>query len=230
MERRLLPELMDDPALDAAAHHAALRGLRRINAVSGSAGVLWRAIERIAARRGLRSVSVLDVACGGGDLLGRLARRAGRSDLDVRLAGCDISPRAIDHARQSVAPADVELFVADAVGGAIEKRYDFVTTTLFLHHLDDGDSIRLLRSLRDTAVHAVLVDDLVRGRVGYGLAWAGCRLLTRSPIVHYDGPASVAGAYTVAEARRLGENAGLTSARFTRHWLCRFLMEWERPS
>lgn len=229
MERRLQPELMDAPGLDVAQHQAALRGLRRINAVSGVSRVLWNAIRRIAAKRGLSRFRVLDVACGGGDLVASLSRHARRSGASVRFAGCDISQVAVAQAKEASTDNSIDFFVTDAVNDPIPDGYDFVTSTLFLHHLDWPSSLRLLENMRQAAGQAVLVDDLIRCRTGRLLAWTGCRLLSRSPIVHYDGPVSVLGAYKVEEARRLAREAALDGARFIRHWPCRFLMEWERP-
>jgi len=70
---------------------------------------------------------------------------------------------------------------------------------------------------------------LVRTRFGYALAWAGGRLLTRSPIVHTDGPLSVRAAFTLDEFGTLAERAGLRGATFRRHWPQRFLFAWRKP-
>jgi len=72
----------------------------------------------------------------------------------------------------------------------------------------------------------VLVDDLVRSRWGYLLAWTGCHVLSGSRIVHVDGPISVAAAFTPSEALFLAERAGLQGASLTRHWPQRFLLTW----
>ena len=39
---------------------------------------------------------MLDVACGGGDVLITLARWAAKAGLDIELAGCDASREAVD--------------------------------------------------------------------------------------------------------------------------------------
>jgi hypothetical protein len=100
--------------------------------------------------------------------------------------------------------------------------------SLFLHHLDEPQAVELLRRMSESARHLVLVNDLIRGRLGYALAWLGTRLLTRSRVVHVDGPLSVEGAFTRAEALELAERAGLHGATIVRRWPCRFLLTWQR--
>src|SRR5437762_3169037 len=70
--------------------------------------------------------------------------------------------------------------------------------------------------------------DLRRGLGGLVLAHVACRLLTRSDVVHVDGPRSVEAAFTIAEARALAERAGLTGAVVGRRWPFRFLLTWEK--
>jgi 2-polyprenyl-3-methyl-5-hydroxy-6-metoxy-1,4-benzoquinol methylase len=228
MPRLLTPERMDDPKIDPLEHRQALRGLRRINRMSRSASVVWGAMLRRYRRTAGGRLSVLDVACGGGDLLIELAKRARRAGVSVEWSGCDVSPTALDHARSAASKAGVKIvfFPHDVIAEPLGKTYSFVSSTLFLHHLGRPDAVRLLENLRGAASEAVFVDDLVRSRRGYLLAWLGCRLLSRSPIVRFDGPASVRGAFTPAEARELAHEAGLHGVTVRTHWPCRYLMEW----
>ena len=87
----------------------------------------------------------------------------------------------------------VRFFNLDVLNEPIPAGYDVVTCSLFLHHLDEADACSFLRKAADAAGRLLLVNDLVRGPVGYLLAWSGCRLLSRSPVVWHDGPVSVAG-------------------------------------
>lgn len=227
--RDLVGELMDDPALAAQAHHAALHGLQRINRISRTAGVLWPRIERILSSIPGTSASLLDVACGGGDLAIALARRSRRRGLALQVQGCDVSDTALQHASQAAARAgkSVKFFRADVIAESLPRHYTFVTCTLFLHHLTDARIVALLRMLAGHCDH-LLVSDLIRGRTGYALAWMGTKLLSRSPIVHEDGLRSVRAALSLHEARELATRAGLDDARFERHWPQRFLMTWSR--
>jgi SAM-dependent methyltransferase len=228
--RRLQPEVMDQPGLDPRLHRQALAGLRRINFWSASAGILWPPLAVQARAVAPRSLRVLDLAGGGGDVAIRLWHRARRAALAMVVAGCDVSPFAVEHAAGEARRrgADVRFFQADALADELPADYDAVVCSLFLHHLTEEQAVGLLRKMAAAAGRLVLVNDLVRSRLGLLLAWTGTRLLSRSPVVHVDGPRSIHGAYTIEEARHLAERAGLSGATVERRWPCRFLLSWVR--
>ena len=100
------PELMDAPGLAEAPHRQALRGLTRVNRISSTASVLWTAMRPCVPSS--RSLRVLDVGCGAGDVLIGVACLASRQDVGFHGVGCDVSATAIRHARQlaeSMAPS-----------------------------------------------------------------------------------------------------------------------------
>src|SRR4051812_15962478 len=108
--RDRIPELMDDPAIDPAEHRRALAGLARLNRFSNSVGVLWPAISKLA-KQLQRTVRVLDVATGSGDVPRKLLARARRAGVSLEVSGCDISPTAIEAASQQ--SSGVRFFVHD---------------------------------------------------------------------------------------------------------------------
>lgn len=236
--RQRLPELMDQPGLDPAEHERALAGLRRINAISRCSASLLAPILELAARLPERPLRVLDLACGGGDTAIDLARMARRRGIALSVEGCDLNPEAVRIAALNAARRGtaVRFFQADALadpwaegpGAASPDGYDVVLCSLFLHHLDDHDAERLLALMGRRARRLVLVNDLIRSPLGFALAWAGTRLLSRSPVVHTDGPLSVRGAFTAAEVAAMAERAGLDGAELRRCWPERYLLRWRR--
>lgn len=228
--RRLQPELMDQPGLDQQLHHHALEGLARINLFSGSARILWSPIRRLARQVGDRRLRILDIATGGGDVPLELWRRARRNGLQIQLEGCDISRTAVTYARERAEErgADIRFFELDAMATEIPPGYDIVVCSLFLHHLQEEQAVRLLRHMAEAANRLVLVNDLIRSSAGMMLAVVGTRLLSGSRIVHTDGPRSVQGAFTMEEASRMARRAGLDGVTVTRRWPCRFLLMWKR--
>jgi len=227
-ERRLQPEIMDQPGLAPHLHAQALRGLERINAWSGSSRIFWPAIRRAALAISPRRLRVLDLATGGGDVPVRLWRKSQRAGLNVEVEGCDRSETAISHARQSASAQSVRFFIWNVLHGPLPQGYDLLFCSLFLHHLEESQAIDFLKRMAMAAGQMILVNDLVRGPFGFGLAYVGTRVLSRSPIVHADGPQSVAAAFTVQEMRQLAERAGLPQATVTRRWPFRMLLEWNK--
>ncbi|MBY0524764.1 MAG: methyltransferase domain-containing protein [Gemmataceae bacterium] len=229
-QRRLQPEIMDQPGLGERQHIDALNGLRRINVFSGSAGILWRPIRALARERGFEPLRLLDLATGSGDVPIRLCLKARRAGVDLRAAACDVNPQAIRYAAQRATQcnAPVDFFPLDAVRDAIPAGFDIITSSLFLHHLETEQAVSLLRRAAEATRTLVLINDLVRCRAGYALAFLGTRLLSRSPVVHVDGPRSVEGAFTRAEAAGLARQAGLEGATVARRWPFRFLLTWRK--
>jgi 2-polyprenyl-3-methyl-5-hydroxy-6-metoxy-1,4-benzoquinol methylase len=225
------PEVMDQPGLDPAEHARALAGLRRINGISGLTGSLLAPIEALARRQGDAPLRVLELACGGGDTASDLALKAQRRGLALEVRACDLNPEAVRIAQANAQRrgAAVQFFCADALAAPpAPGDADVVFCSLFLHHLPDADAERLLALMAQRARHLVLVNDLIRSRLGYALAWAGTRLLSRSWVVHTDGPLSVRAAFQPAEVLAMAERAGLAGASLQRCWPERYLLGWQR--
>jgi 2-polyprenyl-3-methyl-5-hydroxy-6-metoxy-1,4-benzoquinol methylase len=220
---------MDRTELDAPRHRGALRGLSRLNSWSRAAVTIWQPVAQLA-RECQRPLRVLDVATGGGDILLGLSQRARRADLAFDFAGCDISPRALEFAREQADrhKINISFITLDVLRDPLPRDYDVVMSSLFLHHLTDEQAVSLLRRMADACREMVVISDLRRSRRGLWLAYAASRFLTRSPVVHADGPQSVLNAFTSSEVRRLADQAGLARAQIKDCWPQRFLLRWRK--
>lgn len=225
---------MDEPTLAPALHRDALRGLSRINAVSRTVSSVWGPLYDVV-RRGRRDdLSVLDLACGGGDLSIGLMTRARRSGVRLSVEGCDISQTALSFAEERArrAAVPVRFFPHDVLRESLPRHYDAIVCSLFLHHLDSSAAVRLLESCAAHVRDLLVITDLDRSAAGYLLAWLGTRLLSRSPVVHVDGLRSVRAAFTRNEAAQLVVEAGLKEPQFRTtlvpQWPCRWRLVAER--
>jgi 2-polyprenyl-3-methyl-5-hydroxy-6-metoxy-1,4-benzoquinol methylase len=230
--RKLVPERMDDPTLDQHEHDRALADLARLNSLARSAAILWPSVRaglRRASAEG-RIASVLDVATGSGDIPVTLARWARRDGLAARWMGVDASPHALSRAEARAAHEGIplELHHADATR-ALPVRADIVISSLFLHHLSQAQAVDALRAMSSAARSALIVSDLRRSAPGLALAWTASRVLSRSPVVHFDAVVSVRGAFTGRELAGLAQSAGLDGATVRRAWPQRMLLEWSPP-
>ena len=239
---------MDDPALPATDHMHALDALALINMLSLTSAQVVRAIHRLDAGRHSRRplagyrdgpLKVVDIACGGGDVTTAVARRLSRrlpAGADgtpaVQVTGLDKSPRAVAraerHSRKRTGTARVAFDVHDILADACPP-CDIAIVSLFLHHLDDDDAIRVLASLARAARIGIVASDLLRTVTGLALAVVGTAVLSRSRVARVDGPLSVRAARTPAEYRTLLDRAGLHEATIHRAWPQRAILVWMRP-
>jgi 2-polyprenyl-3-methyl-5-hydroxy-6-metoxy-1,4-benzoquinol methylase len=223
------PEVMDQPGLDPKEHAKALSGLRRINTISRCSVGLFRAIESLAIRQPTNPLRVLELACGGGDTAIDLALMAKQKGLALEIHACDLNPEAVEISRSNAMKreADITFFTADALAKPTDQyTFDVVYCTLFAHHLDEEAVVHLLEAMALRSRKLVLVDDLIRSRLGFALAWIGTRLLSRSWVVHTDGPLSVRGALQPDEMMSIAKQAGLKNAQIKRSWPERYLLSW----
>lgn len=231
MKRTKVPELMDDPGLDPAEHERALRGLERINRFSNASSIMWAPIERLARDEGSTGrLNCLDIATGRGENPIRLWKFARQNNLDIRFDGCDFSGRAVELAMNNAAQANCpsQFFVCNPLVDEIPQDYDVTMSSLFFHHLDPPEVVLLLSKLRQCTRKAILVCDLVRTRANLCMVTLATRLLSDSPVVHFDGPASVGNAYTMEELRKMAQEAGLAGCSVTSRFPCRMLLKWKR--
>ena len=241
--RHLVPELMDDPNLPPADHQLALLGLRRINRFSGTVSSLCSTILDLAkpanASPGLSPELqspwvLLDIGCANGENLIALYRQLAKR-ISIRCVGWDISPFAIQSAKElalsyGLSEDQVRFEVVDALGQIDPTpQADIVINSLFMHHFEESAVVSLLSRSAQLARVAVVADDLNRTQLGWFLAKTGCWLLSRSPVVHFDGPQSVRAAFTCTEIASIAKRAGLVDARLKKHWPERYALVWRRP-
>jgi SAM-dependent methyltransferase len=220
---------MDRPDLDAAQHFDALRGLARINRWSRAAAAIWKPIAELQREIG-QPLRVLDIATGGGDVLCALVRKAWHAGLPIDFAGCDVSPRAVAFAesRAQRLGFDIKFFAADALSDPLPTGFDIIISSLFFHHLEEDAATRLLGKVAAACGSMIVISDLRRGWQGYWLAQLAARILTRSSVVHIDGPRSVRNAFTSEEMLAIARRAGLAGVSVRHCWPRRFLLCWRK--
>jgi 2-polyprenyl-3-methyl-5-hydroxy-6-metoxy-1,4-benzoquinol methylase len=225
---------MDAPDVEPAAHRDALAGLRRINKASGTVARIAGPILAWARRAGRHRLAMLDVACGGGDVPVGVAQQLHVAGIDIELTLMDRSTTALDEAMAQARNAGLQAASArgEAPAGLPSDEFDVITNSLFLHHLTAREVVETLvaMKLRLRPGGLLVISDLRRSVIGYLLAWAGCRVLSRSHLVRHDGPVSVEAAWTCAELLAMAGEAGLDGVRVERAWPWRMRLLWERAA
>ncbi|MBD8547291.1 methyltransferase domain-containing protein [Sphingomonas sp. CFBP 8760] len=215
------PELMDADDLDPAVYAAVVADLARVNRVTLAARPTLTFLDRIA--REAKSLRIIDIGFGDGDMLRRIERWAMKRRLPVELVGVDLNPRSEQAARAHTPAGSTIRWVtgdyADQGDG-----WDAAISSLVAHHMTDGELVAFLRWMQANA-HAWFVNDLMR----HGFAHRGYPVLATlarwHPIVRHDGTLSIARSLRPAEWLPLLAAAGVTDARVFRAFPFRLCVE-----
>lgn len=202
-QRVILPELLDDASPDVA--RVNLRDLVRINRYLGGHAILQRLMAGFV--RPEDSFSMLDVGAASGDMAAVLRRRYPRA----AITSLDRKSMHLEQAAHPKLAADAFLLPFAA------RSFDFVFSSLFLHHFTDNQVVDLFGNFRTVARRAVLAIDLERGPIAYHFIPATKWLFGWHDISLYDGPVSVRAAFKKDELLTLALRAGLDRARVSVH-------------
>jgi 2-polyprenyl-3-methyl-5-hydroxy-6-metoxy-1,4-benzoquinol methylase len=208
--RSTQPEEMDADSTSADVYARCIADLARVNRVTMTHRATLKWLDR--ATRDLprdASVSILDVACGYGDLLRAIGRWAGRRGLSVVLRGIDLNPRSAEAASAATPPGmPITYHTGDIFAYDPQPLPDLIVSSQFAHHLSDDDVVRFVRWLVSHAARGWFIADLHR----HALAYYGFPLLARCAgwhrIVRQDGQISIARSFRRAEWERLLAAAG----------------------
>ena len=204
----------------------ALRGLQRLNRWSGNAALAWRPIRELAREQGTDRLRVLDMATGAGDIPISLWIAARQHGLELEIDAVDVSATALAFAAENcqAAGAEVRLFQLDALQDSMDQSYDLVMCSQFLHHFSADQAEEIIRKMVCLATSRVVIVDLVRSPLNWLTVWVASHTLSRSPVVHFDGPQSIRAAYTISEMSTIAQRAALTKFEIRKHWPCRFVL------
>jgi 2-polyprenyl-3-methyl-5-hydroxy-6-metoxy-1,4-benzoquinol methylase len=216
--RSMAEERMDTDCVDYDDYRHCLRDLARVNTVTLTSRptLAWLARELA----GRNSFSLLDVACGHGDILRRISRWAERKGVAARLEGVDLNPWSTRAAREATpASSRIAYHTGDVFTFQPEgDRFDFIISSQFTHHLTDDEVVTFIRWMEANARRGWFIGDLHRHwfpYYGFGvLAW----LARWHPFVLSDGRISIARSFVPDDWRRLIQNTGLTAADVEISW------------
>lgn len=210
-QRSNLPERMDAPDLPWAEYRAALADLARLNRLTLTHPPVleWLAAGTRKLGTGAR-ISVLDVACGHGDLLRSINRWATKRGLKHTLTGLDMNPRSIAEAAAATSRhMTISWVTGDVFATTPEAPQDFIVSSQFAHHLTDDEVIALMQWMDRHSTRGWFIIDPHR----HWFPYYGFRFLARlmgwHPIVREDGTISVARSFRPREWRALVARAGL---------------------
>lgn len=195
-----LTELMDDPDCDPERLRRTLQRFRAVNGAVSRWGRVYRTHLRPTLARAEGAARILDIGCGGGDVLRRLVRLARRDGFAVEGVGIDPDPRAHEVARGGERIDGVSFRRARSEElVAAGERFDVVVSNHLLHHLDAASFGGVIADSEALATHLCVHSDIARGRAAYGAFAVASAPLAPGTFLRVDGLRSIRRSYTREE-------------------------------
>lgn len=187
------PELIDELSIPPQEMNSILKQVTWLNNNFGRMTPILNFIFE-AHRRLNRPVVVVDLGCGQGDHLIKIAEWSARQNCPVQLIGVDQHPSAVKLARQNCTKYGIDIMEGDAVATIHSSRLgeaDIFISTLFTHHLNDTQIVALLGSMSKKARYGWFIDDLQRSGVSRGFVKMLTAVGRFHPIVQNDARVSI---------------------------------------
>ena len=223
MKRVVIPELLDTDAGTPQEVADSLADLRTINRQLGGARATTELLREVAEQRGLKTVSLLDVAGASGDVAMLATHALHKSGIELETVLLDRAPTHLSRELPGVCGDALALPFSD-------NAFDVVGCALFVHHLEPEQIVAFANESLRVARHAFVVNDLVRSRLHWAFARLGS-VIYRSRLTVHDSPVSVCRAYTVDEMGSMLAQTRAARVQIKRFYFFRMgAIAWKQPN
>ena len=218
-------EIMDDFSMKGDLLRDTLDKLGNINKWLGGNRVTINGIKALLKEQPKdKTYTILDLGCGHGNILRLVADFGRKNNYNLKLIGVDANQDAIDYADElSVNYPELYFRNEDVFSEAFQELdYDIVLTTLFLHHFKHEDIKKLLAAFSNKATLGIVVNDLQRSEIAYGL-FKLLGLTISNKMIKEDGLTSILRAFKKEDLIKISKELNLKSKI---HWKWAFRYQW----
>lgn len=221
-QRSTLLEIMDEPDIPREDIRIALREIEAINIRLGGYDVVTSALEELDLKE--EPITILDVGCGGGDMLRKISDWATKKNKKVQLTGIDLNPDIIEFAEErSAGYKDITYKTLNVFDDALmNERADITTASLFCHHFEKAALVQILQRMHTLAKKAVVINDLHRHWFAYYAISMLTAIFAKARLVRYDAKLSVARAFTRKDWEETLSAAGIKNYTLKWRWAWRW--------
>lgn len=224
-ERSYEDELMDDLDASGEVIHQTLKELEVINRLLGGNYVTTNGLAKLIKGRSFNGPLVIaDLGCGGGDIMKLMSKWADKKGVEVELIGFDANPHIIEYAEENCQGYDnIRFEVQDIFSEQFKSRqFDVICCTLFTHHFTDQNLVDIFHQFAKQAKIGTVINDLHRHWFAYYAIKLLTQVFSKSPMVQFDAPLSVARAFRKSDLASIMKNAGIKTYDLKWMWAFRW--------
>lgn len=221
------PETMDDFSLEGDVLKDALDKIADINTLLGGNKVTIQGVKELI--RNIprnRTITILDVGCGNGDMLRALANFGAKHGFEFKLTGMDANQFTIHHAESLSMSYPNISYICEDIFSVVpaSKSYDIIVCTLTLHHFKDNEIIELLEKFIKMSTAGVIINDLHRSKLAYYLFKGICTIFGLNEMSREDGLVSILRGFKQRDLRYYSQRLNLKD--FSIRWKWAFRYQW----
>lgn len=221
-ERSSEQEIMDDLEISGPVVAQTLKELNTINKTLGGNAISIAAFKKLT--KGRKEVTLVDLGCGGGDIMAEMAKAAKATKLNADFIGIDANRHIIEYAKDNtkalpeIRYRSINIFSQEFR----EIECDIIHCCLFLHHFSDSELIELFMLFKKQCAIGVIINDLHRHPLAFWSIKLLTRLFSRSEMVRNDAAVSVARGFKKSELTELLRKAGIDKFDLKWKWAFRW--------
>lgn len=150
------------------------------------------------------TTTVLDIGCGGGDVIRFLNQLCKEENLDVQFTGIDPDSRAHEYSKKMDWDDNIQLLSA-RTDTLIQngESYDIVISNHLMHHLSIDELVNISRDAEKLSHRLVIFNDIERSDIGYGLFSISAPLIFRNSFISRDGKLSIRRSFRKSELQSI---------------------------
>ena len=213
------PEIMDDFEMEGDILKEALDKIAKINQLLGGNKLTLQGVELLLA--GIdknQEITIVDVGCGNGDMLRKLADFGNQNGYNFNLIGVDANEYTINYATKlssNYSNIKFEFFnIFDKQFNEI--KCDITLCTLTLHHFNNSEIEYLLNAFYTNSKIGIVINDLHRNIVSYRLFQLLCLVFNLNTMSKQDGLTSILRGFKKQELIDFSEK--MKFHNYTIHW------------
>ncbi len=222
-------EIMDDFDLQGAELKRTLKDLENINKWLGGNIITIKGVQKLIEKSEKPKDAVhhiIDVGCGNGAMLRKLAEWGRTNKYNLKLTGIDANPFAITIAQElSENYQELEFETQNIFNEEFKSRnFDILLCTLTLHHFKDQEIIELLQRFYDQVNMGIVINDLHRSKAAYRLFQAFCGVFVNNEIARKDGLTSILRGFKKEEIQHY--SSCLSTSKQEINWKWAYRYQW----
>lgn len=198
-----LQEFMDDPDCDLEMLYATYNQFEAVNKLIGGWKQIYKNIIHPALLSAGSDATILDIGCGGGDIIRMINTFCTEDNLEVHFTGIEPDNRAIKYIGTQPWPDNFTFLNTNSKELARQHRkFTVVISNHLIHHLTEKELNTVCADAELLTNEIVIFSDIERSDIGYLFFRTIAPLLFRNSFIVADGIRSIRRSYRKDELQR----------------------------